>query len=269
VQLVGFEYYPWGRGFELASDEVAMTLSTILFLLWHALYPQMYPFPGPKNAATGPTKTIVQGCGNGTAGTSITCTFGSAITAGNMLYLCVGQNFSVGSLTWSGDFSDTFVDDPGSSSAINQKTWNTNSNGWQVSCKYVASAHGGGTSITASGTRAGNSVQIVGIELHNVSTLDKSDNGSASNSIGGTATSASITPTNNGELLIGVCMNTSNVVISAGSNVSWSLISNASPQLDPPYAALESYIQPTAGAVTAQCNLASSIGYWAHIVAFN
>ena len=138
------------------------------------LYAQVQSCPSYTNSGIGSAAytiilgpTLVQSC----AATGLVCTFGSAITAGNQLYLCLNYANS-GSTTWSGD-SGTFTPDPGNGTAITNIQYYGASDG-RLTCIYVPTTGGGGTAITAS--NSGSFPAIVGLEVHN-GTFDKSDNG--------------------------------------------------------------------------------------------
>lgn len=242
----------------------------VLTLLAHALAGQVFPFPRPP-IPFGGGKAIVQGCTGSNASSSITCSFGSLITAGHQLYFCAGYDTNFGgTVSWSGD-SGTFHADPGSSSAISNKQWTTIGYGYYVSCSYVLSAGGGTSTITASvsgGTTA--SMSMSGVEMSGLTSFDQSDNGSSLNQISASLASNSITPGNNGDMLIGVCMNAQFYeALTAGTNVSWVAVPNAGLAGDPPYTFFEYYVQPTAVSVNAQCSMSAAQYWWAHIVSFH
>ncbi len=210
--------------------------------------------------------TVVQGCNNSstsTSGMSITCTFGSAIGAGHVLYMCVTNVTSITSLSWSGD-SGTFTADPGAGTPITNIEWETSDPDF-VSCVYVPSTGGGGAVITA--TFSENFPSIIGIEMSGVTNLTQSDNGSAQNSNGPSPiTSLAITPGSSNSLLIGVAFTNFTTTQTAGTNVPWVLVSGTA-------TVIESYLQPTAASVTAQMNFTGGSGgarnWWGHIVAFH
>jgi hypothetical protein len=219
----------------------------------------------PSGGYSGPT--IVQSCENftGSGGvTSIGCTFGSNITAGHRLYFCVSYSAS-STTSWSGD-SGTFTPDPGSGAAITNLQWN-NGDPAYITCAYVASAGGGGATVTAT-LSPGGWPSIIGYEVLG-GTFDKSDNGSAPNP--GTPTppysSLAVTPAANNSLLLGVCaQGGGTVVLGAGTNVAWTVdaITTNNNFL------FEHFGQVTAASITAQCNaMASNYYWWVHIAVFH
>lgn len=246
-------------------------ISTLLFL-WAALHPQMFPFPGPKNAATYVNpRTIIQGCTGSAGGNVTSCAFGSNTTPGNTLYFCVGfDTLGGGGVTWSGD-SGTFTTDPGNSSAINDHEWtNAVSNGYYVTCVYVLSAGGGTSSITATIGSSTLASTITGVEVHGVTAFDASDSGSIINSFGNLLSSQTATPANSNDMIIGVCLNASfDETLTVGTNAAWSLVPNSNLIGDPPYTLLEWFTQPSAASIAAQCSMGGAQYWWAHVVAFH
>ena len=138
----------------------------------------------------------IQSCTNepdsGSSITSISCTFGSAIGAGHFLHMCVGVYPGPVTVTWSGD-SATFTN-----YVANYLSAQT------LTCAWAAPTGGGATTITA--TFASSSyVNIWGDEFSGVATSSALDTSSfMATGTSSTATSNSITPAANRELLIAV-----------------------------------------------------------------
>ncbi|MGB7759255.1 MAG: hypothetical protein WBL61_05470 [Bryobacteraceae bacterium] len=201
----------------------------------------------------------VQSCSNNitAAGTipSISCTFSTAVTAGNFIHVCVS---TVGSqtVTWSGD-NGTFV------KYINNVGTTSGAN-YQSNCAYVASAGGGETVIRAAFTQTTNPYpSISGEEFSGVlqtSPLDVDNltgNGDSSAIVSG-----SVTPGASGELIIAYGTQDMNGSLSAGAGfVSGDPTSGTG-------GIAEYALQNTAGAITAPFATGMS-GYWiATIAAF-
>jgi hypothetical protein len=126
---------------------------------------------------------------------SITATFGSAVTAGDLLYACLSSNVGPAApVTWSGDagtFVAIYTDDHVGANPI----YNT--------CVYVLPATGGGTTITATSGHFDQPALVVE-EFSNVSALDQT--GAPFSGDSTTVTSTIITPTINNELILGTAV---------------------------------------------------------------
>lgn len=150
----------------------------------------------------GGTPTHIQACANqgGATAANVTCTFGSAVTAGDLIY-CHLDNFDGSSpltLSWviTGD-TNSF------SSDIQNLHYVNGSLNYNLSGFYLGTAVGSETVLTATAT--GLQFPAIGCdEYRNVHTKDQSDAGVASVVQGMTATSNSITPTVNNSLVIGI-----------------------------------------------------------------
>lgn len=249
-----------------------MNLLVVFSLLWQVFCPQTFPFPGPKNAATFTnTRVVSQDCYGSSSGTSAACTFSSPVTAGHSLYVCVAYVVAFsGGATFSGD-SNAFTTDPGNTSTISNIEWfhsfGASPNAFST-CAYILSAAGGESTITATLGSSSTANSVIAVEISGVSALDKSDNGSAQNSISSSISSLSITPSNSNDLLLGICMVNANSSLSAGTNVAWAFTSHSNP-VSLPNVAIEKFVQSAAASITAQCSIASSNDWWGHIVSFH
>jgi hypothetical protein len=200
-------------------------------------------------------QTVAQTCENFTPSfsiTSITCTFGSNITAHHGLEVCMTMTGLV-TITLSGDTGAWIEDVNGVGFHSNQA---------YMTCFYNLSATGGGSVLTA--TFIGGSVgypAIIAIEIGGGTSfgVDASDGGLAGGS-STTVTSNSISLTHPGDL--GICFiavyNSNTITPESG----WtSSATNSGPTLAETKTSLTSPIQATAG-------LASSAYFVSHITAW-
>lgn len=205
-------------------------------------------------AAGGSAPTVVQNCvGNlNTSGNNtITCVFGSNITAGHRLWMCMTNNNS-GTPTFSGD-SDTFVAD------ITAVVWDASAR-W-ATCATVASTTGGSTTITATLTGQINFSTLFGIEVAGSSGVDHSGSGTAGS--GTSVTGESITNTNNNTLNLGVVFVSSTNTITVGSG--WTTVVT---QATAVRGNVEQQTQTTAGSITATWSINNGGNWLAHITSF-
>ena len=193
---------------------------------------------------------------------SATCTWGGGpVRAGDLIYAVV-TTAAPGTFSSLTNGGDTFAADPGAGTPITNIRFNGGSN--NVSIAYVAGSAGGSTTLTANFSVNAAYAGIYAVEYPG-GTVDKSDNGVAGSATL-TASSNSITPTQNGELLISVFSGYPPSVTTLGTNVPWASIINTNNG----YSVLESYVQPTAAAVTAQFGISATSGTspFVHIAAF-
>jgi hypothetical protein len=204
--------------------------------------------------------TFVQSCtgpGNGGYETSINTTCASPVGAGHLLFFAFANGTSASSITLTGDTGTLQAD------------WSNYSvSGVYGSTLYVLSASGGGTTLTiTAGSGYFNYAQTIVDEyacpVGKSWAFDKSD---AGNSGTGTAwTSNSITPTNNGETIIGYTLD-------APGSASGTLTANSPFSLSQTgyyEQSLEYFLQqPTAGSIAASFAFTSSTTWGAHVAAF-
>jgi len=196
----------------------------------------------------------IQSCTNepnsGSSNTSISCIFGSNIGAGHFLHICVGAYPGPVTVTWSGD-SATFTN-----YVANYSTFES------MTCAWAAPTGGGATTITA--TFASSSyLNIWGDEFSGVATSSALDTSSfMTMGISNTATSNSITPAANGELLIAVEMQQAVASITPGGSFATGhgtggLVGMTS-----------YYVQSTAASISASFTIGVSTSWWVGIAAF-
>lgn len=234
-----------------------------IFALFPLLAAAQQNISGPHRkifTPSGGSPTLVQDCSfnsSSSSASSVTCTMGAAITAGNQLYACVSSSGAGPiTITWSGD-SGTFTADPGAGTAITSSVWGSTRN---TTCVYVPSASGGGTTLTATATLS--YPQINAVEVHG-GVFDQSDN--SVHGSGTTGTSGSITPTANNSLLIGfVAVESGTPTFTAGTNVAWTLSAHPTVRSTTEY-----FTQTTAASVDAQMTWTGSTYYFIHIVDFH
>ena len=207
-----------------------------------------------KHKAASGSITHIQSCYNrngGGASTTITNTCSSAIGAGNVLWMCV-ENFgyTMPYLAITGD-TGTFV--PTLSNYVNNSNAST--------CWYTLSASGGETSITVTAP-GGMSYPYIMLEEFHCSpacSADTHDSGNTGNS--STATSNSITPAQNNELLLGYGSSATGCYPAFTPTSGWNLGSTIGY-----VGSLEYQIQATAAPVTAGFTMNCSTFWQAHIV---
>ena len=191
----------------------------------------------PVSGVVVPTHVAGQSCGNTSGGSNvatITCTFPSPITAGNFIWVTVWTyTGNLISATMSGD-SDTFT-----ARITNVSAGNNNASAWSV-----ASATGGGTTLTVTiptpTCSSGTCLTIMADEYTGVGVLDVAGtvNGPS------TLTGGPLTTTANGDLVLGVFYNT------AGDPIN--LTGGISPGASTSVPSRHSYIvQTTAGTISA------------------
>lgn len=148
----------------------------------------------PARAQLGPVAG--ETCTNTGGTSSITCTFSSALTANDLLYICVDTGNGIGPV-WSGD-SGTFTMD------FNNQLWNGGTR--RIYCAHVYPLTGGGTVITATGSGGNFSSPIIfGAEFQGVTGFDVAGCAGTCTSITGSGTSIggqSITTTSSGDLIV-------------------------------------------------------------------
>lgn len=225
-----------------------------------------------KLSASGSAVTVthIQGCASqmGSSGTSVTCTFASAVGAGHLLVpsvVNVNQSASNPTYSFSGDSGtftpvlQNFVYALGASAC--NSSYGCSLNSW-----YVLSASGGETSITIS---APSFLLYTGFAIDEFScspacTFDTADTGNSGT--GGTTAnsivSGSITPATSGELIVGVLASSyPNSALSSGTAYTmgaFSTLPNGN----------EYFTQTTAAAVTATGSTASAAPWAAAVMAF-
>jgi hypothetical protein len=240
------------------------------FALSGLLPAQTFPMPGPNvphPSAAPAAPTIVQGCGYfspSTSVSSISCTLSNPLTAGNQLYVCLNNVTSTNtSISFTGD-SGTFTIDP---VLPFQYMWTSASGGQvnHVSCYYVLSLSGGGTTLSAAAVGGAGAFiypTIVAVEIHGGHGIDQSDLPSSSAS-GSTGITNSVTTTHATELAIGFATPGSLVTITvAGGFTQRALATYGSGA----FGQMESAAQLSAGSVAASWTFGSSTDYLAHIV---
>jgi hypothetical protein len=205
-----------------------------------------------RPASTG-VPTHIQSCAVQASGTvsSVTATCPNAIGAGHFLYACVtNANGTPFTITWSGD-SGTFTGD------VTNLLWNGGSS--LISCFYVPTTGGGSLNLTATGSNLYYPAITVD-EFSNVGALDVSDAGASGT--GTAAASNSITPSTNGDLIIGLIANVGGgATIAHGTG--YTLGANST------YPSVNEYqVQATAAAITATGTNSTSLNWVAHVVAF-
>jgi|CZKF01.1.fsa_nt_gi hypothetical protein len=203
------------------------------------------------------TVTHVQSCGyqipsSSPSSVSVICL--STITPGNFLWICVANvNSAVNSPTWSGD-SGTFTLDMANTS-VTGSTYG--------SCYKVASAGGGGTTITLTASN----LSWTGLTLEefaNVGLLDVNDTpveGGPSSS----PASNSISPTANGDLILGF-----STVSAGGGPPTYTAGTGFTLGAGSTYTAQNEYlVQTTAAPISATFALSNSTRSWvAHAAAY-
>jgi hypothetical protein len=247
-----------------------MLLPLLGFALSGVLSAQTFPMPGPSvphPAAAPAGPTVVQGCGYFSPNnpvTSIACTFSNPLTAGNQLYVCVNNVVSTNaSISFTGD-SGTFTIDP---VLPFQYTWAAASGGQvnNVSCYYVLSLSGGGTTLTAAAVGGAGAFifpTIVAVEIHGGHGIDQSDLPSSSAS-GSTGVTNSVTTIHAVELAIGFATPGSLVTITASAGFTQQALATYS---NGAFGQMESAAQTSIGSVAATWTFGSSTDYLAHIV---
>lgn len=201
------------------------------------------------------TPTFVQACRNtnygASAQTGITCTFPSNITSGNKLVACSQSNSDI-TRTFSGD-SGTFTQIVTGGSFAYGAIY--------VRCAYVASAGGGGNTITVTHA-ASNSPMIWAFEVAGSSGLDVYDSVGLGANGANTPSSNSITTTGVSRLLVGTLAEQYDVSTTAG------LIGGATGTASNIGAFVMWGTKATAGAATAAWSLGGTPGSLANIFAF-
>ncbi len=233
-----------------------MLKTLALMALFFGQYAQPLHIPSqPSGGGSGIAH--VQSCANYvTAGpqSSIDCTFGSNVAAGDFVYACISGTDST-TITWSGP-GGTVVADPNAGNVF----WNTSI---YSSCAYIENTTGGSAVLTASFSPGNDYVSINAEEFSGValtSALDQSD----TPVLGGPDTapaSNSVTTTQSGEAVLGYVCTGSSTTITAGSGYTAGGLSTF-PCL------LEWQIQPTAGSINATATLGVSEFWIAHIATF-
>jgi hypothetical protein len=207
-------------------------------------------------AAGGGGAAHVQSCGFQTVSSfsqTVTCTFSAPVGASHFVYLCVdAADTPMPAITWTGDSGSASLD-------LASVTFSTSSS---AACYYIAVTGGGETIIT--GTLASGLAwpAVTGDEFSGVTTIDNSDAGATGT--GTTATSNSITPSHNGDIVVGHIVGNGNPTITAGTNVAYVLGGQSGFT-----SANEWYIQPTAAGVTATASLSATSNWLAHVVALH
>ncbi len=208
--------------------------------------------------------THIQSCGfqfttSGGNTSSVSCTFPAAIGAGHFLWACVSNVGSTSlSLSWSGD-AGTFTPE------TTNYNWQGSSGGSEntASCVYVPNTSGGGMTITASASL----LSYPGLAIDEFSrpgALDQSATGPLGNST--SPASASITPTHNGDLILGFITSTGNVAVTPGSGYTKGAF--ASDGAGSNFGTNIYQVQTTAAAITANGSLPSTQYWFAHVAAF-
>jgi hypothetical protein len=201
---------------------------------------------GAQNAVT---YTYVQSCGyQSSSGSTYTvaCTFGQALGAGHLLYVCASTvtQSPFTSVTFSGETA-TFTPD------ITNVLASTTNNQY-MSCWYVTSTNGGGSTITLTSTAY---MGYPGITLDEwicapgPCSFDKSDAGNVVISgLSETQVSNNITPSSNNELIIGssaqCCAASQSYVVTSGSGFTLNATSSFP-------SASESQVQATKASIAA------------------
>lgn len=221
---------------------------------------------GGSAPATKPS--YIQSCTNYILGStaSISCTFASAVTAGDQLYAC-GVNDQDFTFTLTGD-SGTWTADPNLPANYGLSGYGGNA----INCSYLASAGGGETSLTLTESTLAY-VYLVITELRNgaFDTSDAGDNGASASPVVGNSITTSAA--NDLVLALGQVSGSAVETCTAGTNVAWTLPSTAVQEpSNGGCVGMEYYSMPTTGAISMQMQYAnsgsSSEGWSSHIAAF-
>lgn len=207
----------------------------------------------PHGGAAGPTITHIQGCADDTVGStsSFSCTLASPVTAGHFLYICTAQVNST-TTTFSGD-SRGFTPDITNANANNGTSFAT--------CAYVINAVGGGTTFTATATQSFASINVEEFAISGTQAIDVSGPGHQSSPTSSTAVSGdSITPTANGDLILGYISANNGPDITPGTGWTAGTPTDAS-------SLIEFQVQTTAAAIPTTATLDSSQLWFVHTVA--
>lgn len=204
--------------------------------------------------AAGGSITHIQSCYNrngGGSSTTITDTCSSAIGAGNVLWMCV-ENFGTAmpSLTITGD-TGTFVP------TLSNYVYNSNAS----TCWYTLSASGGETSITVTSSTTMSYPYIMLEEFHCSTACSADTHDSGNTGYSSTATSNSITPAQNNELLLGYGSSATGCYPTLTPTSGWNLGATIGY-----VGTLEYQIQATAAPVTASFTMSCSTYWQSHIV---
>lgn len=240
------DHYFCGGSLQLEREMIA----TLLLLLFQFTIPMHTAAPHGSSA---PTIAHIQGCENyaGGAQTSVSCTMGAAVGAGHLLYLC-SQGVSSVSITWTGDTGTQTADITNFS--VNGSAF--------ASCIYILTSVGGGTTFTATETTSYVSINVEEFSITGTRALDVSGAGAQSFPTSSTAVSGdSITPTANGDLVIGFITANNGPVITQGTG--WTAGSQSGLS-----SLMEYQQQTTAAPILTTGTLASSQLWFAHTISF-
>lgn len=214
-------------------------------------YGQQMQMPVVNIAAPsgGSTPTIVQSCHNAdaTSGPTIVCTMGSTIIAGHALVACA---------QWNNNDTPTMTVNGGTAASIFDDAWD-----FETQCYMIASATGGSTTVTATygATARQRIIMVAEISGLSASPVDQVDMTVFTN---GTAMStASITPTQSGELILAM-FNASNNGPTMTTTAPFATVTSdftTNPLM------LSSQLQTTATAVSASGTLSAASDYIAVI----
>lgn len=212
----------------------------------------------------------VQECvfGSGVSGTTNPCTFVSTVTSGNLV-VCFGI-LSPGT-TETVTFTDTATSP--SNTYTNTSYTKDTLTPTTTMLSYSPNVNGGFTVVTATWSAAQNRRDIGCLEVSGLATSSPADGFSANYQTALTATGAnvitsnSITPTQNGDFLVGFTHNTdlNCIAVTAGTTVAWTMdtTANCNPRI-------EYLVQTTAASVAATFGKdnASSLKFVTAIQAF-
>ena len=216
---------------------------------------------GGSAPATKPS--YIQSCVNYVAGTtsSISCTFASAVTAGDQIYAC-GTNDSSFTFSLTGD-SGTWTADP--NLTANYTGYPAN----YTNCSYLSTAGGGETTLTLTESGLGY-IYLNAVEIRN-GVFDTSDAGATN--VGSPVSGNSITTSAANDLVLGYANvgGSSKETCTAGTNFAWILPSTS--VIEPTNGGctgIEYYVYPSAAAISVQMvySATSNQGWASHIAAF-
>jgi hypothetical protein len=242
-----------------------LLISLLLALGQNPTAPHGILGPAPSGGGGSPGHVSGQSCsGTNTTGypANITCVFPNPIGSGHLLVLCLSSFDVAGPITWSGDsgtFTAIYTDD------------NAGGSGYYQTCVYVSSTGGGNTTITAT-SGALDRPTILGDEFTKGSlsgTLDKYSTGDYVSGSPTSVTSNSITPTVNGEIVIG-SYNSFAAQTSITTGGGFTLGGNAlASGVSGDYAMADEYqVQTTAAAITANFTQSVGAAYSSYVFSF-
>jgi hypothetical protein len=174
-----------------------------LLILAISAFAQGVPTIGAVNSVSASGATHIQSCGSQASGaqTSITCTFGSSVGAGHLIWVCWSGGTGSLSPVFSGE-TGSFTHDP--------NLYNYSFGGFTLYCGYFLSSSGGYTGLVITTVLSFPAVVAEEFNVPGGATFDTEDTPNTCSSGSGcstTVSSNSISPTS-GDVLVGFALGT-------------------------------------------------------------